>query len=148
VDSVSGTPTFWRMLIGRITDEETQRLSIKQITLGGEASTADLLERLRSRFPSAAITQVYATTEAGTCFAVKDGMPGFPASFLDRPVGNVELRIIDGELYVRSAACHKKAPCCVRPLPGRAGTRRVDRERARGRVNGWRSFRSAPLLVL
>jgi len=105
VDSVSGTPTFWRMLVGRITDDEAKRLSIERITLGGEASTADLLDRLKTRFPAAAITQVYATTEAGTCFAVRDGMPGFPASFLDRPVGNVELKIIDGELYVRSSAC-------------------------------------------
>lgn len=104
VDSVSGTPTFWRMLVGRVTDEQAERLEIEQITLGGEASTADLLERLRTRFPSAAITRVYATTEAGTCFAVKDAMPGFPVSFLDRPVGNVELKIIDGELYVRSSA--------------------------------------------
>jgi acyl-CoA synthetase (AMP-forming)/AMP-acid ligase II len=104
VDSVSGTPTFWRMLVGRVTDEEAKRLWIEQITLGGEASTAELLDRLRTRFPSATITQIYATTEAGSCFAVKDGLPGFPASFLDRPVGNVALKIIDGELYVRSAA--------------------------------------------
>ena len=104
VNLVSGTPTFWRMLLGRITDEDAKRLSIEQLTLGGEASSTELLEKLRSRFPSAAITQVYATTEAGTCFAVKDGIPGFPASYLDRPVGNVELKIVDGELYVRSSA--------------------------------------------
>jgi acyl-CoA synthetase (AMP-forming)/AMP-acid ligase II len=104
VDSVSATPTFWRMLTGRLTDDEVQQLHLTQITIGGEASTAELLERLKSRFPAAAITQVYATTEAGTCFAVKDILPGFPASFLDRPVGNVQLKIIDGELYIRSSA--------------------------------------------
>src|SRR5579864_1705849 len=104
VDSVSATPTFWRMLSGRLTEQQVKQLHLTQITIGGEASTAELLERLKSRFPAAAITQVYATTEAGTCFAVKDGLPGFPASFLDRRVGNVELKIIDGELYIRSSA--------------------------------------------
>ncbi len=103
VECVSGTPTFWRMLAARITDEDAQRLKLEQITLGGEASDEQLLKKLKSRFPSAAITQVYATTEAGTCFAVKDGRPGFPASYLHRRVGNVELKIVDGELFVRSS---------------------------------------------
>ena len=103
VTCISATPTFWRMLAGRRTEEQAERLSIEQITLGGEATTNDLLQLLKSRFPSATITQVYATTEAGSCFAVKDGQTGFPASYLDRPVGNVELKIVDGELYVRSA---------------------------------------------
>ena len=103
VNCISATPTFWRMLAGRLTDEQAKKLSIEQITLGGEATTNDLLHLLKSRFPAATITQVYATTEAGSCFAVKDGQTGFPASYLERPVGNVELKIVDGELYVRSA---------------------------------------------
>ena len=103
VTCISATPTFWRMLAGRLTEEQAEKLSIEQITLGGEATTNDLLQLLKSRFPSATITQVYATTEAGSCFAVKDGQPGFPASYLDRPVGNVELKLVDGELYIRSA---------------------------------------------
>lgn len=103
VTCVSATPTFWRMLAGRLTDEQARQLSIEQITLGGEASTNELLQLLRSRFPAASITQIYATTEAGSCFAVKDGNVGFPSSYLDRPVGNVELKIVDGELCVRSA---------------------------------------------
>jgi acyl-CoA synthetase (AMP-forming)/AMP-acid ligase II len=103
VTCVSATPTFWRMLVGRLNAEQAAQLRIEQITLGGEASTAELLTQLRSRFPSATITQIYATTEAGSCFAVKDGQPGFPASYLDRPVGNVELKIVGEELYVRSA---------------------------------------------
>lgn len=103
VTCISATPTFWRMLAGRITDEQVKQLNLEQITLGGEASTVQLLDLLKSRFPSAVITQVYATTEAGSCFAVKDGVPGFPSSYLERPVGNVQLKIVDGELYIRSA---------------------------------------------
>jgi len=103
VTCISATPTFWRMLAGRLTEDQAKKLKIEQITLGGEATTDDLLHLLKTRFPSASVTQVYATTEAGSCFAVKDGQTGFPASYLDRPVGNVELKIVDGELYVRSA---------------------------------------------
>ena len=103
VTCISATPTFWRMLAGRLNDQQAKRVHIEQITLGGEASTGTLLHLLKARFPSAAITQIYATTEAGSCFAVKDGQPGFPASYLERPVGNVELKVVDGELYVRSA---------------------------------------------
>ena len=103
VTCVSATPTFWRMLAGRLSEEQAKQLSLEQITLGGEASTSELLQLLKSRFPAASITQIYATTEAGSCFAVKDGKVGFPASYLDRPVGNVELKIADGELCVRSA---------------------------------------------
>jgi acyl-coenzyme A synthetase/AMP-(fatty) acid ligase len=103
VDAVSATPTFWRMMLGRLRADQHDALRLRQITIGGEASTPELLERLISTFPAASLTQVYATTELGTCFAVKDRLPGFPASFLDRPVGNVQLRISDSELFVRSS---------------------------------------------
>ncbi|HEY1302289.1 MAG TPA: class I adenylate-forming enzyme family protein [Vicinamibacterales bacterium] len=104
VDSLSATPTFWRMIIGRMSAEQRRTLHLTQITIGGEASTAELLERLQSHFPHASVTQVYATTELGTCFSVKDGLPGFPAAYLERQVGNVQLTIADGELYARSPA--------------------------------------------
>lgn len=102
VDSISGTPTFWRMFLGRLKGKGAGLPRLKQITLGGEASTPELLADLKRIFPQASITQVYATTELGACFAVGDGKPGFPASFLERNVGNVRLKIVDGELYVQS----------------------------------------------
>ena len=101
VDSVSATPTFWRNLAGRLDAETAATLPIRRITLGGEATTGEILNRLHSLFPDATITQVYATTELGSCFSVKDGRPGFPAEYLDRPVGNVALRIVDGQLYAK-----------------------------------------------
>jgi acyl-CoA synthetase (AMP-forming)/AMP-acid ligase II len=101
VDSVSATPTFWRNFAGRLDAETARTTPIRRITLGGEATTSDILEHLHGLFPDATITQVYATTELGSCFSVKDGKPGFPAEYLDRPVGNVALRIIDGQLFVK-----------------------------------------------
>ncbi len=102
VDSISATPTFWRMLTGRLMARQKEPFQLKQITLGGEASTPELLSGLRRLFPQAALTQVYATTELGTCFSVTDEQAGFPATFLERPVGNVRLKIFDDELYVQS----------------------------------------------
>ena len=101
VDSVSATPTFWRMFTGQLT-AGAEQLKVRQITLGGEPASADILRRLRELFPGARITQVFATTEIGSCFTVNDGLPGFPAEFLEAPIGNVQLRIKDGSLYIRS----------------------------------------------
>jgi acyl-coenzyme A synthetase/AMP-(fatty) acid ligase len=102
VDSVSATPTFWRMFTGQLDPAGASQLTLRQITLGGEPVTADVLSRLRELFPEARVTQVYATTEIGSCFAVSDGQPGFPAEFLEGPVGSVRLKIHEGQLYVRT----------------------------------------------
>lgn len=100
VDAVSGTPTFWRMFLG-LTQPVTGAFT-GRITLGGEVATQDLLDGLSRRFPKASIAHVYATSEVGSCFSVADGREGFPADYLDRSVGNVELRVRDGELEVRA----------------------------------------------
>jgi acyl-coenzyme A synthetase/AMP-(fatty) acid ligase len=98
---ISGTPTFWRSFLLASLGRELPRL--RQITLGGEAVDQPTLDRLASRFPSARITHVYASTEAGSLFAVHDRRAGFPAAWLTgvRTAG-VTLRVRDGVLEVRS----------------------------------------------
>jgi acyl-coenzyme A synthetase/AMP-(fatty) acid ligase len=59
------------------------------------------LNALHSFYPNASIGHAFASTEAGVGFEVDDGQEGFPASFLDRR-GNVELRVEDGSLRIRS----------------------------------------------
>jgi acyl-CoA synthetase (AMP-forming)/AMP-acid ligase II len=104
VTHASGTPTFWRMFCGLGATSSTAPVlpGVSQITLGGEASTAELLAGLRRVFPDAVISQVYATTELGSCFAVSDDQPGFPASLLDDDDRAVGLKIVDGQLFVRA----------------------------------------------
>jgi acyl-coenzyme A synthetase/AMP-(fatty) acid ligase len=104
VTHASGTPTFWRMFcgLGAATPTGAALPDVSQITLGGEASTAELLAGLRRTFPVAVISQVYATTELGSCFSVSDDRPGFPASLLDDVGRAVGLKIVDGQLFVRS----------------------------------------------
>jgi acyl-CoA synthetase (AMP-forming)/AMP-acid ligase II len=104
VTAVSSTPSLWRWLLTCAPAERLRSLGLAQITLGGEAADQPLLDWLRSAFPDARITHVYASTECGVVMACSDGLAGFPASVLARRPDDrapaVELR--DGTLRVRS----------------------------------------------
>jgi acyl-CoA synthetase (AMP-forming)/AMP-acid ligase II len=105
VTCVSATPTFWRFLLAEARSREVQLPQLEQITLGGEASPGDLLEELRSTYPLARVSQVYASTEFGSITSVKDGLPGIAISSLwsgSNPTSNV--RAENGELWVRAEA--------------------------------------------
>lgn len=109
VEFASGTPTFWRMLLGAATAEELAACSLAQITLGGEAVDQGVLDRLRQAFPQARISHIYASTEMGTCFVVNDGRSGFPAAFLDDASLPARLRVAeDGELWIASERSMKE----------------------------------------
>lgn len=89
-NALSATPTMWRKLAMYPGFEE---LPLKQITLGGEIADQPILDLLQSTFPKARITHIYASTEAGVCFAVRDGKAGFPISYLDSGTTKVSMRI-------------------------------------------------------
>ncbi len=101
VTHISATPTFWRAFLAALGAEAT-RVRPKRITLGGEIVDQPTLDLLGRAFPAAAITHIYASTEAGALFAVQDRLEGFPARWLDRPVDGVGLRIRNDILEVRS----------------------------------------------
>ena len=69
--------------------------------LSGEIADRAILDALRATYPRAVIAHAYASTEAGVGFEVTDGREGFPAALLDAN-GEVELRLRDGSLHVRS----------------------------------------------
>jgi len=98
---ISATPTFWR---GFLLTAATSfaKIPIRQITLGGEIVDQNVLDHLRAAFPMSGITHIYATTEAGAVFAVKDGRAGFPAAWLETGFEGVRLRIVEGVLEVQS----------------------------------------------
>ncbi|MCK9248642.1 MAG: acyl--CoA ligase [Solirubrobacteraceae bacterium] len=103
VTHLSGTPTFWRIVVGGLAPGDVDGLELRQITLGGEPVPDRLLERIAGLFPTARITHVYAATEAGTVVAVSDGRAGLPTTVLDRDEdASVRLRVADGELHVRT----------------------------------------------
>lgn len=105
VTCVSATPTYWRFLLAEARARDVALPPLEQITLGGEASPGDLLADLRSVFPDARISQVYASTEFGSVASVTDGLPGLAVSSLHSPANpDGHLRVEDGQLWVRAGA--------------------------------------------
>jgi acyl-coenzyme A synthetase/AMP-(fatty) acid ligase len=125
VTHMSGTPSFYRMLLAIGAPADLAGLRPRQITLGGEASDESLLDALKQRFPAARITQIYASTELGVCFSVNDGRAGFPASYVDSPTLGVQLTIVGGELVIAS-------PLAMRGYLEPDGVRRPERAFATG----------------
>jgi acyl-CoA synthetase (AMP-forming)/AMP-acid ligase II len=84
---------------------QTQHLpTLRQITLGSEPVSAELLDELAHLFPAARIVHIYALTEAGSCISVSDGKAGLPASILARPAdAAVQFKIFEDELQVKTA---------------------------------------------
>jgi len=80
ITHASGTPTFWRTL-ARAADSP---LTLKCITLGGELADQATLNMLRARFPGAQLRHIYATTETGVVFHVRDGQAGFPGDWIGK----------------------------------------------------------------
>ncbi len=67
ITHISATPTFYRLLL-----PYTQEYpSVLRVTFGGEKSGQKLYDSIREIFPNAKVTNVYASTEAGTLFASK-----------------------------------------------------------------------------
>lgn len=103
VTHASGTPTFWRFVISEIQGDGGPVPPLAQVTLGGEAVPAALLERIGAVFPEANVSQIYGATEFGQNVTVRDGRAGLPVSFLESG-RDVEFKVVDGELWVRSKA--------------------------------------------
>lgn len=148
VNALSATPSQWRrFLMSGVLDD----LPLRILTLGGEPADDLVLRELRQRFPGARLTHIYASTEAGVCFAVKDGRAGFPASWVrTEKVESYEseqagaapppaLAVTeDGELLVELPTEGDHSPAA---FPGFLGTgdlveRRGDRYYFLGRKNG------------
>jgi acyl-coenzyme A synthetase/AMP-(fatty) acid ligase len=132
VTALSATPTLWRRILQLPVAHD---LTLAQITLGGEIADQSILDALSQRYPSARIVHVFASTETGAAFSVRDGRSGFPVSYLaDAPKG-IDLDIRDGILHVRSPGVSTAGP------DGFASTGDIvevvdDRVHFRGRASG------------
>ena len=72
------------------------------VRLSGEIVDQTILDHLAACYPQAQIGHAYASTEAGVGFEVDDGREGFPADLIERPSGDVTMKIVDGSLCIRS----------------------------------------------
>ena len=100
VNCLSATPSFWRKVL---MTKGSKRLDMKRITLGGEISDQTVLNSLQKYYERSHIVHIYASTEAGVGFSVKDGLEGFPADYLGpSKFSSVELKIMDDILWIKS----------------------------------------------
>jgi acyl-CoA synthetase (AMP-forming)/AMP-acid ligase II len=74
----------------------------RYIRLSGEIVGQPVLDNLRAVFPQARLGHAFASTEAGVGFEVDDGLEGFPAHFARARAGDVDIKIEDGTLRLRS----------------------------------------------
>jgi acyl-coenzyme A synthetase/AMP-(fatty) acid ligase len=106
VTHISGTPSQWRNALAYAS---CRALSPRYIRLSGEIADQAILDALRARYPTAALVHAYASTEAGVGFEVADGREGFPARLIGAGGREVDIKVSDGSLRVRSsraAACY------------------------------------------
>ena len=99
ITHISATPTFYRLLL----PFEKSYECVERITLGGEKSDENLYKAIRQIFPNAKITNVYASTEAGTLFASKGDNFKIPEVIRDK------FKVIDDELYIHESLLGKSA---------------------------------------
>ena len=103
VTHASATPTYWRFLLAELAGSGGPAPALRQVTLGGEAIPATVLAHLREAFPDASVSQVYAASEFGSTGSMRDGRAGLSLDSVERgDQADTDLRIIDGELWVRS----------------------------------------------
>lgn len=90
ITHISATPTFYRLLLPC---EETFQ-SVERITSGGEKFNYKTIMQLKGIFPNAKITNVYASTEAGTLFASDNDI------FSIKPEYEHLIRVANDELLI------------------------------------------------
>jgi len=93
ITHISATPTFYRILLPC---EETFQ-SVERITSGGEKFNEKTILQLKDIFPNAKITNVYASTEAGTLFASENDI------FSIKPEYEHLIRVVNDELLIHSS---------------------------------------------
>jgi acyl-coenzyme A synthetase/AMP-(fatty) acid ligase len=99
VTHISGTPSHWRRAL---MSGEATLISPSYVRLSGEVADQTVLDNLRAAYPQARIAHAFASTEAGVAFDVNDGLAGFPADLIEKPVGSIEMKVQDGTLWIRS----------------------------------------------
>ena len=100
VTHISGTPSHWRRVL---MSPLAHRIAPQYVRLSGEIADQAILDHLRTFYPEARIAHAFASTEAGVAFEVGDGLAGFPATLIRQRGADVEMRVEDGSLRIRSA---------------------------------------------
>jgi acyl-coenzyme A synthetase/AMP-(fatty) acid ligase len=99
VTHISGTPSHWRRAL---MSGGASVIAPRYVRLSGEIADQAILDSLRAAYRDARIAHAFASTEAGVVFEVGDNLAGFPAALIGASGSDVEIRIVDNTLQVRS----------------------------------------------
>jgi acyl-coenzyme A synthetase/AMP-(fatty) acid ligase len=100
VTHISGTPSHWRRAL---MSPMARKMAPRYVRLSGEIADQAVLDHLAAFYPEARVAHAFASTEAGVAFVVGDGLAGFPADLVARQGADVEMKVEDGSLRIRSA---------------------------------------------
>jgi acyl-coenzyme A synthetase/AMP-(fatty) acid ligase len=100
VTHLSGTPSHWRRAL---MSPAVGAIAPRYVRLSGEIADQAILDQLGALLPQASVAHAYASTEAGVGFDVDDGRAGFPAGIVGPGRGDVEMKVLDGSLRIRSS---------------------------------------------
>ena len=98
ITAVSSTPSMFRTL--NLAWQAKERPQLSTITLGGEIATQSILDEVKQCFEQASVRHIYASTEAGVLFSVKDGLEGFPQTWLNKSFKGWLVSIEDEQLVL------------------------------------------------
>ena len=107
VTAMSATPSLWRQILQLPVARDWP---LRQITLGGEIADQRVLDAIATTFPDARVVHVFASTETGAAFSVRDGLEGFPSSYLESAPRGIRLEVRDGILHVHSPGASAAGP--------------------------------------
>lgn len=108
VSHISATPTFYKMLLS----ENVKFNLVLQVTIGGESSDNNLINKIKINFPNASIKNIYASTEAASLFVSESDTFKIPEKYKEKIkffnnklylhkelVGHIESNKLDGDWY-------------------------------------------------
>jgi acyl-CoA synthetase (AMP-forming)/AMP-acid ligase II len=98
VTHMTGTPSHWRQTI---MSPAARLISPPYLRMSGEIADQAILDRARE-FYQANVAHAFASTEAGVGFVVNDGLAGFPAAWAGTTHVEVDIKVEDGSLLLRS----------------------------------------------
>jgi acyl-coenzyme A synthetase/AMP-(fatty) acid ligase len=100
VTHITGTPSHWRRVL---MSRAARLITPRYVRLSGEIADQPILDGLRAVYSTAVIAHAFASTEAGLAFDVTDGLAGFPESVVNQQSADIEIKIEDGSMLIRSS---------------------------------------------
>lgn len=111
VSVLQGTNSYFKTFIQNIEKEDKSGHHLKNLCIGGESLTKDLVRDLRMEFPGVAINNHYGPTEATVDAIIKRNIKTFDKDVIGKPLPNIPIYIlcehgklvpdgVKGEIYI------------------------------------------------